>query len=173
MGYDLPGAIGACIASNRKRVICIAGDGSLMLNIQELQTIIGYSLPIKIFVLNNAGYHSIRQTQLNHFSTNPEVGVGPDSGLTFPNFQKLAKSFGFLFESIKCTSETNTVLERSLNSNGPLICEVLLNLKQEFSPKLASKILDDGSMISSSLENMSPSLTEKELKENILTNLDE
>jgi len=173
MGYDLPGAIGACIASNRKRIICIAGDGSLMLNIQELQTIIGYSLPIKIFVLNNAGYHSIRQTQLNHFSTNPEVGVGPDSGLTFPNFQKLAKSFGFLFESIKCTSETNTVLERSLNSNGPLICEVLLNLKQEFSPKLASKILDDGSMISSSLENMSPSLTEKELKENILTNLDE
>ena len=88
MGYDLSGAIGACIASNKRRVICIAGDGSIMLNIQELQTIIGYSLPIIIFVLNNSGYHSIRQTQMNHFSKNPEVGVGPKSGLTFPNFKK-------------------------------------------------------------------------------------
>ena len=90
MGYDLSGAIGACIASNRKRVICIAGDGSLMLNIQELQTIIGYSLPIKIFVLNNSGYHSIRQTQINYFSDNSEVGVGPESGLYFPDFQKIS-----------------------------------------------------------------------------------
>ena len=170
MGYDLPGAIGACVASNGKRVICIAGDGSIMLNIQELQTIIGYSMPIKIFVLNNSGYHSIRQTQNNHFSANPEVGVGPDSGLTFPNFKKLAKAFGYKFESIKSTSETETVLKRSLNSDGPLLCEVLLDLKQEFSPKLASKKLPDGSMISSSLENMSPFLSEKELEKNILVN---
>ena len=173
MGYDLPGAIGACIASNRKRIICVAGDGSLMVNIQELQTIIGYSLPIKIFVLNNSGYHSIRQTQLNHFPSNTEVGVGPDSGLTFPDFKKLAKAFGFTFESIKCTSEINTVLKKSLNSDGPLICEVILDLKQEFSPKLASKKLMDGSMVSSSLENMSPFLSEKELKENMLGDSDE
>ena len=173
MGYDLPGAIGACVASNGKRVICIAGDGSIMLNIQELQTIIGYSMPIKIFVLNNSGYHSIRQTQNNHFSANPEVGVGPDSGLTFPNFKKLAKAFGYKFESIKSTSETETVLKRSLNSDGPLLCEVLLDLKQEFSPKLASKKLPDGSMISPSLENMSPFLSEQELEKNILVDLED
>ena len=172
MGYGLPGAIGASIALNKNRVICITGDGSLMLNIQELQTIIGYSLPVKIFVLNNSGYHSIRQTQLNHFSTNPEVGVGPVSGLTFPDFNKLAKSFGFRQESIKGTNEMKTELKRALNYKGPVLCEVMLDLKQEFSPKLASKNLKDGSMISSSLENMSPFLSEKELEENMLVDLD-
>ena len=172
MGYDLSGAIGACIGSNRRRVICIAGDGSMMFNIQELQTIIGYSFPIKIFVLNNSGYHSIRQTQMNHFSKNPEVGVGPKSGLTFPNFKKLSKAFGFKHESIKNTSEMKSVLKRTLSSNGPGFCEVLLDLKQEFSPKLASKKLKDGSMISSSLENMSPFLSKNELEENMLVDLD-
>ena len=172
MGYDLSGAIGACIASNKRRVICIAGDGSIMLNIQELQTIIGYSLPIIIFVLNNSGYHSIRQTQKNHFSTNPAVGVGPDSGLTFPDFRKLAKSFGFKYWSINSTSEMVSVLKRTLDTDGSGICEVVLDLKQEFSPKLSSRKLEDGSMISSSLENMSPFLSKKELEENMLVDLD-
>src|SRR6185312_6027494 len=95
MGYDVPAAIGAWWArGDGGRVICIAGDGSLMMNLQELQSISGRRMPIKLFVLNNDGYHSIRQTQQNYFPDNI-VGCGPDSGLTFPDFRKLGKAMGF------------------------------------------------------------------------------
>ena len=109
---------------------------------------------------------------MNHFSTNPEVGVGPHSGLTFPDFRKLAKSFGFRHRAIKNTSEMAPVLKSILKTDGPVICEVELDLNQEFSPKLSSRKLEDGSMISSSLENMSPFLSKKELEENMLGDLD-
>ena len=92
MGYDLPAAIGAALRPGQ-RIICLAGDGSIMMNLQELQTIVGYRLPIKIFVLNNGGYHSIRQTQRNFFPDNV-VGCGTESGLTFPDFERVATAFG-------------------------------------------------------------------------------
>ncbi len=93
MGYDLPAAIGAAFARPSQRIVCLAGDGSVMMNLQELQTIVGYRLPVKIFVLNNGGYHSIRQTQRNFFPDNI-VGCGVESGLTFPDFGRVAAAFG-------------------------------------------------------------------------------
>lgn len=103
MGYDLPAAIGACLARGKKRIICLAGDGSLMMNLQELQTLVGYKLPVKIIILNNDGYHSIRQTQEAYFSDSL-IGIGPDSGVTMPNFIAVGNSF---WSAIKKNNKTN------------------------------------------------------------------
>jgi len=168
MGYDLPGAIGASIASNGRRVVCIAGDGSIMMNLQELQTIIGYDLPVKIFVLNNSGYHSIRQTQNAYFQGNAEVGVGPDSSLSFPDFQRLAYVFGFQPRRVDSIRDMNAVIQETIDTDGPQFCEVILDLEQQFSPKLSSRKLEDGTMVSSTLEDMSPFLDREELAQNLL-----
>jgi acetolactate synthase-1/2/3 large subunit len=168
MGYDLPAAIGACLATNKRRVICLAGDGSLMMNIQELQTLVGYGLPVKVIVLNNNGYHSIRQTQQAYFADNM-LGVGPDDGVTFPNFVSLG--VGFSIESMKIYSlsdwESDRVSEL-MNSSRPAIIEVILDESQTFSPKLASRKLDDGTMVSPSLDDMAPFLSRDELGSNRL-----
>lgn len=167
MGYDLPAAIGAYSASRNDRIICIAGDGSVMLNLQELQTISGNKIPVQIFILNNQGYHSIRQTQRNFFSDNI-VGCGVESGLTFPDFSKIADAFGFDFFRISNHNELKSQLPELLNSKSAFICEVFLDLNQHFSPKLSSRILADGSMVTSSLEDMWPFLSEDELKSNLI-----
>jgi acetolactate synthase-1/2/3 large subunit len=164
MGYDLPAAIGACIASDGKRVICLAGDGSIMMNLQELQTIAGLGLPIKIFVLNNDGYHSIRQTQQNYFPDNI-IGCGPDSGLTFPDFRELARAFGVSASRIESHHDMNDGIEAALAADGPFLCEVMLDKAQQFAPKLASRRLPDGTMISPELEDMAPFLPREELAE--------
>lgn len=161
MGYDLPAAIGAHFASGRP-VICLAGDGSVMMNLQELQTIIGGRLPIKIFVLNNDGYHSIRQTQQNYFSDNI-VGCGPDSGLTFPDFHRLAGGFGIPSRRVGDHAGLAAAIRATLDEDGPQLCEVMLDKRQEFAPKLASRKLDDGTMVSPSLEDMAPFLPREEL----------
>lgn len=166
MGYDLPGAIGACIGSGGKEVICLAGDGSIMQNIQELATIAFNRYPIKIFVLNNNGYHSIRQTQQNFFGE-PLVGVGPDSGLGFPDFAKLAAGFGLPFIRCHNHAELDQFITDALQHKGPLVCEVMLDLKQQFSPKLSSRRLEDGRLVTSPLEDMAPFLNREELAENM------
>lgn len=98
MGYGLPAAIGACIANGKKDTICLEGDGSIMMNLQELQTVLTNKLPIKIFVINNQGYHSIRQTQNNLFKEHCKIGIGPESGdLSFPDFAKLSQAFGYTY----------------------------------------------------------------------------
>ena len=167
MGYDLPAAIGAHYASGHKRIICLAGDGSMMLNLQELQTIAGNRLPIKLFVLNNNGYSSIRQTQQNYFPDNI-VGCGPESGLTFPDFEKLGTAFGF--EVRRCAShhELKDTIHEMLMSDGPQLLEVMLDPEQPFSPKLASRQLEDGRMVSSPLEDLAPFLSREELAANML-----
>jgi acetolactate synthase-1/2/3 large subunit len=169
MGYDLPAAIGAAEAlPHKKRIICVAGDGSIMMNLQELQTISGRKLPIKIFVLNNSGYHSIRQTQGNFFPDNI-VGCGTDSGLSFPDFGKVAETFGMGYRRCCKHDELDEVIQATLSLEGPVICEVMLDLAQAFAPKLSSRKLEDGSMISASLEDMSPFLDRKELQGNMVT----
>lgn len=171
MGYDLPAAVGAAIARpDRKRIVCLAGDGSIMLNLQELQTIAGFKLPVKIFILNNRGYHSIRQTQSNFFPDNI-VGCGTDSGLTFPDFEKVAGAFGFAFHRCHRHEELDSTISDTLNASGPAMCEVMLDLGQAFAPKLSSRKLDDGRMISAPLEDMAPFLTREELKANMLVPL--
>lgn len=162
MGYDLPAAIGAHYASGR-RIVCLAGDGSAMMNIQELQTISGLRLPIKIFLLNNDGYHSIRQTQQNYFADNI-VGCGPDSGLTFPDFARLAEGFAVPASKVSTHAGLADAIRGALAGEGPHLCEVMLDKTQGFAPKLASRRLDDGTMVSPSLEDMSPFLPRDELK---------
>lgn len=158
MGYDLPASIGACFASN-KQVVCIAGDGSIMMNLQELQTISHYNLPIKIFILNNDGYKSIMQTQENYFSDN-FFGCNPQSGITFPDFRKVAYAFNFKYEYVSYTYYVRECIEDTLSRSGPIICEVYLDPKYIFQPKLLSKKLPDGTIVSPSLENMFPFLNE-------------
>jgi len=168
MGYDLPAAIGAAEAlPNKKRIICLAGDGSIMMNLQELQTVLGLKVPIKIFVLNNAGYHSIRQTQGNFFPDNI-VGCGTDSGLSFPDFGKIAAAFDIGYQRCCKHGELDEVIKRTMALEGPVICEIMLDLAQAFAPKLSSRKLEDGRMISASLEDMSPFLDREELRSNMV-----
>jgi acetolactate synthase-1/2/3 large subunit len=167
MGYDLPAAIGAAVArGDGRRVICLAGDGSIMMNLQELQTIVGRKLPVKVFVLNNSGYHSIRQTQANFFPDNI-VGCGTDSGLSFPDWRRLAHGFGLPFERCESHETLDATIAAALAEPGPCLCEVVLDLRQPFAPKLSSRKLEDGRMVTSPLEDMAPFLPREELRENM------
>lgn len=167
MGYDLPAVIGACVADHSQDLICVTGDGSIQMNIQELQTIWHHQMPIKIFLINNGGYHSIRQTQTNFFGE-PLVGVGEDSqDLSFPDMSKLAWAYGFPYRKITKNSELGSVIEETLALKGPAICEIFVDTKQKFEPKSATKRLPDGTLVSAPLEDLAPFLDEKELEENM------
>ena len=164
MGYDLPAAVGAATAAGGRRVVCIAGDGSLMLNLQELQTVVGNRTPVKLIVLNNDGYSSIRQTQRNYFPDNV-VGCGPESGLSFPDFARVAEAFGI--EARRCDDHARlpVAIREMLAGDGPRLLEVVLDPEQPFAPKLASRQLPDGRMVSSPLEDLAPFLPRDELAE--------
>ena len=164
MGYDLPAAIGACFAKNCEEVVCVTGDGSIQMNLQELQTIIHHRLPIKLFVINNGGYHSIRQTQKNFFGE-PLVGIGEDSrDLSFPSMEKLAAAYGYPYKKIEDNSQYD-IIDETLNIEGPCICEVFVDTEQKFEPKSATKRLEDGTLVSSPLEDLAPFLPEEELEQ--------
>lgn len=168
MGYDLPAAIGACVANNNKDLVCITGDGSIQMNLQELQTILTNRLPIKIFVINNAGYHSIRQTQMNFFGE-PLVGIGPQShDLEFPSMEKLAYAYGYPYFSINNNEELPAKIQGVLRTQGAVICEVFVNTEQKFEPKSATKRLADGTLVSAPLEELAPFLPLEETLENML-----
>lgn len=168
MGYDLPAAIGAAVALGADQpVVCLAGDGSLMMNVQELATVRGQGLPIKLFVLNNQGYHSIRQTQRNYFPGR-EVGCGRESGLWFPRLDLLAAAFELPYSLIDDHGALDEVLDKALASPGPHLCEVVLDLDQQFAPKASSRALPDGRMISAPLEDLAPFLDRDELRSNML-----
>ena len=168
MGYDLPAAIGACIASDRDEIILITGDGSIQMNLQELQTIIHHRLPIKIFIINNGGYHSIRQSQKNFFGE-PLVGVGYDSGdLSFPDMEKLAAAYGYPFVRIEKMDKLEESVEKTLKTDGPIICEAMVDIEQIFEPKSATKRLPDGSLVSAPLEDLAPFLDREEMLSNLL-----
>ncbi len=168
MGYDLPAAIGACIAIGRGQTVCVTGDGSIQMNLQELQTIVHHRLPIKIFLINNNGYHSIRQTQKNFFGE-PLVGVGGESGdLSFPDMGKLAWAYGIPYSSARANEELPQVLAAALSTDGPSICEVFVGCDQNFEPKSATKRLPDGTLVSAPLEDLAPFLSEEELLANLI-----
>ncbi len=171
MGYDIPAALGAAIAlGGKQRVVCLAGDGSIMMNLQELQTIRAHNLPVKVFILNNLGYHSIRQTQANFFADNI-VGCGTDSGLSFPDFAKIADAFGFPFRRCETHATLDEAIRDTLESDGPRCCEIVLDLAQPFAPKLTSRRLASGKMVSSPLEDMAPFLSRDELRANMFVPL--
>ena len=168
MGYDLPAAIGACMADHTKDIILVTGDGSIQMNLQELQTIIHNNMPIKIFLINNGGYHSIRQTQKTHFHE-PLVGIGVDSGdLSFPSMEKLAWAYGYPYVAAHHNSELAGAVEQTLATDGPVICEIFVDMEQNFEPKAAAKMLADGTMVSVPLEDLAPFLPEEELAVNMI-----
>lgn len=164
MGYELPAAIGAAVAREGGRVICLAGDGSLQLNVQELQTVTHYGLPVKLVVLNNGGYLSIRQTQSNFFGR--LVGESAHSGVSFPDYVRVANAYGvpaMRLEHLDCIEQ----LWKLLDAPGPSLCEVMLDPAQEFEPRLKSRQLPDGTIVSPALEDMYPFLEPDELESNL------
>ena len=163
MGHDLPAAIGAAVAREGKRVICLAGDGSINLNIQELSTIAYHRLPVKIFVLNNGGYLSIRLTQANFFGR--LVGESPNSGLAIPDFPTVAAAFGLVASRIE-NRDALCRIPGVLSEPGPVLCEVLLDPAQEFEPRLRSRQLADGTITTPELDDMFPFLEPQELAAN-------
>ncbi|NLL91887.1 MAG: thiamine pyrophosphate-binding protein [Ruminococcaceae bacterium] len=168
MGYGLPAAIGACVANDRKPMICLEGDGSIMMNLQELQTVVTNRLPIKIFLINNAGYHSIRQTQNNIFAGRSKVGIGPESAdLTFPSFKKIAYAFDIPYYEAHSNAEMKKAVDNTLNEPSFVMCEIFVSTTQFFEPKSAAKKLPDGTIISPPLEDMAPFLPREELLKNL------
>jgi acetolactate synthase-1/2/3 large subunit len=170
MGYDLPAAIGAYYGAlaergAQHRVICLAGDGSIMMNLQELQTVVHQRLPLKIFVLNNRGYLSIRTTQNNFFGR--LAGEGPDSGVGFPDFVAVARAFGIRAQRLD-GPDFAAQLPAILAEPGPCLCDVVLDETQGFEPRMSSRRLDDGTIVSPPLEDMYPFLDRDELAESIL-----
>ena len=165
MGYDLPAAIGAAIAAPDRRVICLAGDGSLQMNVQELATVAYHNLSIKLFVLNNGGYLSIRSTQNNFFHL--LVGEGPESGVSFPDYAALATAYGLPSCILDCDTPAEH-LTAILGREGPEVIIVELDRSQGFEPKLSSKRLSDGSMVTAPLEDMAPFLDREEFHSHML-----
>lgn len=168
MGYDLPAAIGAALASNRD-VVCLAGDGSLQMNLQELQTVKHYNLPVKIFVLNNQGYHSIKMTQASFFNGD-FIGCSKDAGVSFPDNEKLADLYGLKYFKIDSTAQMKQVISDVLSHQGAVLCEVILKDDYVFAPRLSSRKEPDGRIISNPLEDLSPLLSRDELKDNMIFN---
>lgn len=167
MGYDLPAAIGACFGSGRQKIVCLAGDGSIQMNLQELQTVVHHKLPIKIFVLNNRGYHSIKQTQENFFGL-PYVGCGPESGVSFPDMERIAGAYRIPF--VRCSNhrEMDNCIKKTIESDGLSVCEVMLTPDQPFAPKALSQRLPDGRIVSKPLEDLAPFLDREEFKSNMI-----
>lgn len=168
MGYGLPAAIGTCIGGGRKNTICLEGDGSIMMNLQELQTVLTNKLPIKLFLINNNGYHSIRITQSNLFSEHCKVGIGPESDdLSFPEFKKIAEAFGYPYYSASSNAEMMKVVDEVLAQPGPVLCEIFTDTKQVWEPKSSTKRLEDGTLVSPPLEDLAPFLPREELEKNM------
>ncbi|MDD6072590.1 MAG: thiamine pyrophosphate-binding protein [Clostridiales bacterium] len=165
MGYGFPAAIGAAIARKGRQVVCIDGDGSFQMNLQELQTVVYNHLNIKIIYLNNNGYHSIRQTQTNLFKGEPLVGVCDGNGLSFPDMQKIAYAYEIPYIKIDCLDMASRQLEDALHREGPMLIEAVLDPKQNFEPKLSSKVLPDGRIVSPALDDMFPFLDKEEYEE--------
>ena len=165
MGYDLPAAIGAAVARGGERVICLAGDGSLQLNIQELQSVAHHRLPLKLFVLSNGGYLSIRLTQMGFFGR--LAGEGPASGVTFPDIVKVAEAYGL--PAVRIEGEAfEAAIRDALAAPGPVVCDVRLDEDQGFEPKSSSRRLADGRIVSAPLEDLAPFLPRDEFRSNML-----
>ena len=160
MGYGLPAAIGAATAESHARIVCMEGDGSIMMNLQELATVAHNHLNIKVILLNNGGYHSIRQTQRNFFEGR-FVGLGPESGVGFPDFARVAEAFGLDYFRIERESELLR-LTTVLSGSAPCIIEVVVDQNQDFAPKCSAKRGEDGRLYSPSLDDMAPFLPRAE-----------
>jgi acetolactate synthase I/II/III large subunit len=166
MGFGLPGAIGACFGNDRKDTICISGDGGLQMNIQELQTMVHYNLPIKLFVLNNNGYLTIKATQQNHFGR--FVGAEKSSGVTCPDIIKIATAYGLPTARIASSEELIAKIDSVLQTPGPIVCEIIMPENQPLTPRVSSLKKPDGTIISKPIEDLYPFLSREEFAENMI-----
>lgn len=166
MGFGIAQAIGACIASGKKRTISIEGDGGFIMNVQELEVAKRMKLPIKFFILNNNGYVSIRTTQINYFNKN-FVASTEKSGLTLPDYKKIAAAFGISYVQLKDQKGIQKKVKDILKSKGPVLCEVMIAPDQFTQPRVSSKKLNDGKMMSMPMEDLWPFLDRKEFEENM------
>jgi len=167
MGYGLPGAIGASFAINRGEVMCLNCDGGMMMNLQELQTVVHHQLPIKIVVFNNDGYLMIKHTQ-NAWFGGRRSGTDKITGVSCPNYSELADAFGMPAFQIRTWEDFKDVIPRMQAVAGPVICEVFMDPEQIFAPKLAAIQQKDGTLISPPLEDLSPQISREELSANML-----
>lgn len=172
MGYGLPASIGACVANGKKTTICLEGDGSIMMNLQELQTVVTNNLPIKIILINNEGYHSIRQTQNNLFSNHCKIGIGPESNdLSFPDYKKIASAFGIPYYEAHSNDEVESEFANTMAEKSFAILEIFVSKEQIFEPKNSARRLEDGRIVSPPLEDLAPFLPREELKENMFVKM--
>lgn len=167
MGFTLPASIGAAVASGSE-VVAITGDGSFQMNIQELQTIVHYQLPIKIFVWNNNGYLSIRTTQTKFFEGRL-MGTDANSGISFPELKKIANAYGIKYYRAEQVSDLDSVLLKVMDERGPIICEIMTPEMQEIIPTVSSMKKDDGTMVSKPIEDMYPFLERSEFSSEMIS----
>jgi acetolactate synthase-1/2/3 large subunit len=166
MGYDLPAAIGACFAGDR-RVVCLAGDGSIMMNLQELQTVAHHHLPVKVFVFDNQGYLSIRQTQDNLLNKR-RVGEGPRTGVGLPDYVRLAQAVGWAAARVTVETQLDETIKEALASPGPYLLDVVMDPERSFEPRVIAQRLPDGQLVSKPLEDMHPFLPRDEFADNMV-----
>lgn len=155
MGFGLPYSIGACLANDKKRTILINGDGAFQMNIQELQTLVRLQLPVKIFIWNNAGYASIRSMQNNNFG-GFQVASGESSGLSMPDTVRVAEAYGLKTFRIMDNRQLERELQNVLDTDGPVLCELLISPDETVSPRTKTIVHEDGTMESYPLERMWP-----------------
>lgn len=173
MGFGLPGAIGACFAADRRRVVLITGDGSIMMNLQEFQTVAHHRLPIKMFLYVNDGYLTIKHTQAGLFGGGRFAGSGEASGVSCPDFARVGRAFGFSVFRISDPGETDAVIRTVLDTEGPVLCEVVTDPLQPLVPKLSFTVAEDGSMVSPPIEDLYPFLPRKRLEEEMIVGVHE
>ena len=167
MGYSLPAAIGVCYAKNKGDVIAITGDGSLQMNIQELQTVVHNNLPIKTFVWNNNGYLSIRTTQKKFFNGRL-IGTDSTCGISFPDLKKISYAYGIKFFRLSKSKNLSGQIKKVLSYPGPVLCEVMCIRDQEIIPTVSSLRKEDGTMVSKPLEDMYPFLDRSEFRSEMI-----
>ena len=166
MGFGLPSSIGACLGSGGRRVVCVDGDGGLQFNVQELETIRRLQLPIKLFVVNNDGYVSIRQSQSNHFLR--LTGSDEASGMSLPDMRRVARAYGLATARISGRRGVRGAVRRVLATAGPVLCEVVVAANEERMPRVQAFVRSDGSVVSKPLEDMWPYLNDEEFAANML-----
>jgi len=167
MGFEIPNAIGMCIANGGKPVACVAGDGGMQLNIQELAVIKGRGLPVKLFVINNQGYASIRNMQNNHFAGR-HTGCDESSGLYLPSIRGLAAAYDMPYFHAETPEQLDEAVKKALSTSGAVLCEISVKGDCLVTPRTATRVMPDGSMRSSSLENQFPFLQDEEAERNML-----
>jgi acetolactate synthase-1/2/3 large subunit len=172
MGYGLPAAIGVSFATERGEVMCLNCDGGMMMNLQELQTVVHHQLPIKLFIFNNDGYLMIKHTQKAIFKAG-YVGTDKASGISCPDYSKIATAFDIPAYQIRAWDHCDEILEKVQAATGPVICEVFMHPEQLFVPKLSLVAKEDGTLVSPPLEDLSPLLSRKEIEQAMLVGMHE